>query len=194
MRRRDPRRPFRPCAGSELNDSLGETNERGTDEREIDDMTLLALDAGVRETGWAVFHAGGIVHTGIIKPSGSRELDAAVRVDHLVQSLDELVDRWKPGAAAYGQPSGMRWPVPSLEVLDNALFKWSSGHRLPLYTYSAQEVRAALTQNSNIPQDQLAFAIMRRMGLIGVRKSTHEWEALAVGYYHLCQRPGRRMA
>ena len=153
-------------------------------------MTLLALDAAVRETGWAIFNPGGIIHTGTIRMSKSRDLDAPGRVSHLVRNLDLLVARWHPRTVAYGQPSGMRWPVPSLELLDNSLINWSERHRLPLYTYSAQEVRTALASHARVPQDQLAFAIMRRMGLIGVRKSTHEWEAMAIGYYHLCRRPG----
>lgn len=150
-------------------------------------MTLLALDAGVRETGWAVFHPDGRNDTGIIRMSRSRSLDAAGRVTHLVSCLDELAACWAPGAIAYGQPSGIRWPVPSLQLLDEALAGWSNRHRLPLYTYSSQEVRAAIARHSRVPQDQLAYAIMRRLGLIGVRKSTHEWEALAIGYYHLCR-------
>lgn len=150
-------------------------------------MTLLALDAGVMETGWAVFRSDRMFDTGIIKMARnrSRTLDAAGRVEYLVRCLDELVAWWMPAAVAYGQPSGLRWPAPSLEMLDNALVNWSANQRMPLYTYSAQEVRAAIARHSNVPPDQLAYAIMRRLGLIGVSKSTHEWEALAVGYYHL---------
>ena len=150
-------------------------------------MTLLALDAGVRETGWAVFHTDGRNDTGIIRLSRSRSLDAAGRVVHLVACLDDLVGRWNPRTVAYGQPSGIRWPVPSLQLLDEALADWASRRGLPLFTYSGQEVRAAIARRSRVPQDQLAYAIMRRLGLIGVSKSTHEWEALAIGYYHLCR-------
>lgn len=148
-------------------------------------MTLLALDAGVRETGWAVYLPDRMVSTGVIKLSRSRRLDTAGRVSHLVRCLNDLVAQWQPVAVAYGQPSGIRWPTPSLELLDNALVNWSAGHRLPLYTYSAQEVRAAIARHSHVPPDQLAYAIMRRLRLIGASKSTHEWEALAIGYYHL---------
>ena len=152
-------------------------------------MTLLALDAGVRETGWAIFRDADMDSTGIIRLPRSRSLDAADRVSHLVRCLDGMVARWNPAAVAYGQPSGIRWPVPSLELLDAALVNWSARHRLPLYTYSAQEVRAAIARHSHVPQDQLAYAVMARLGLIGQSKTTHEWEALAVGYYHLCRWP-----
>ena len=136
-------------------------------------MTLLALDAGVRETGWAVFRsahrdgANRMDETGIISLPRSIKVDGAARVKHLVRCLDELVSRWNPANVAYGQPSGIRWPVPSLQLLDDALVNWSANHRLPLYTYSAQEVRTAIAGHSHVPQDQLAYAIMARLGLIG---------------------------
>lgn len=181
----------------------------GSGEKPAPGTTLLALDAGVRETGWAIFHpdrmndagndagsdtgnnAGNNAgsDTGIIRLPRSRNLDAADRVAHLVRCLDRLVARWSPAAVAYGQPSGIRWPVPSLELLDAALVNWSAGHRLPLYTYSAQEVRAAIARHAHAPRDQLAYAVMSRLGLIGQSKTTHEWEALAIGYYHLHRWP-----
>ena len=56
------------------------------------------------------------------------------------------------------------------------------------------EVRAAIARHSRVPQDQLAYAIMRRLRLIGARKSTPEWEALAIGYYHFCRMAARARA
>ena len=155
-------------------------------------MTLLALDARIMETGWAVFRRHGIRGTGVIRASRSRSLDAGGRVTHLVSCLDELATRWKPDTVACGQPSGMHWPVPALELLDGSLAEWSERRRLALYTYSSEEVRAAIARHAKVPQDQLAYAIMRRLGLIGERKSTPEWEALAIGYYHLCHRSGEK--
>ena len=150
-------------------------------------MTLLALDAGIMETGWAVFGPGSVSETGVIRISRSRSLDTAGRVAHLVRTLDELAAQWNLHAVAYGQPSGMHWPVPALELLDGSLAEWSERRRLAFYTYSVEEVRAAIARHARVPQDQLAFAIMRRLELIGERKSTSEWEALAIGYYHLCR-------
>ena len=148
-------------------------------------MALLALDARIMETGWAVFLPRRVSDTGVIRMSRSRSLDTAGRVTHLVSCLDELAAYWKPDTVAYGQPSGMHWPVPALELLDCSLAEWSKRHRLTLYTYPSEEVRAAIARHSRVPQDQLSYAIMRRLGLIGERKSTPEWEALAIGYHHL---------
>ena len=149
---------------------------------------LLALDAGVRETGWAVFHREAIQATGIIKLASRRRINPQVRVDHLVGCLDELVARWKPDVVACCQPTGIGWRAPALDLLDSALAGWSRRHWLCLYAYTAQEVRAAVAGHPNASRVDLGYAVMVRFGLIGDSKTTHEWEAIAVGGYHLNQR------
>ena len=86
---------------------------------------------------------------------------------------------------AQSRPSGIRWSVPAIELLENALVEWSQINGLPLHAYTAQEVRWAITGHPNASRDQLAYAVMVRLGLIGQAKTTHEWEAIAVGHYHL---------
>ena len=54
---------------------------------------LLALDAGVRESGWAVFEDGRTVKTGVIGAGTKRRTEAQIRVSHLVEKLDLLVER-----------------------------------------------------------------------------------------------------
>lgn len=147
--------------------------------------TLIALDAGVRETGWAVFCNGQIEATGTIAVRSRHRVDASVRVAHLIESLDSLMDRWNPDAVACSQPTGIGWKVPALVLLDEALAEWSTGHRLGLYSYTAQEVRTAVAGHPNASRGDLGYAVMMRFGLIGLSKTTHEWEAIAIGGYHL---------
>ena len=149
---------------------------------------LLALDAGVRETGWAIFQDGLPVTTGTIGTPGRSGLDAPTRVSRLVEALDRLVEHWRPGSVAHSQPSGIHWPVPTLELLDAALLQWSRAHLLRLYSYTTQEVRAVLAGHPNASKDQLAYEVMVSLGLIGQAKTAHEWEAVAVGYYHLSRK------
>jgi len=153
--------------------------------RRDDEAVLLAIDAGLRETGWAIFRCGEPVTTGVIVVPGRRRVDAKVRVARLVQCLDALVDEWRPGGVVYSQPTGIHWPMPALELLDAALTEWSEQRRLTAYTYTAQEVRLAIAGHPNVSRDRLAYAVMVRLGLIGQGKTTHEWEAVAVGDYHL---------
>ena len=145
---------------------------------------LLALDAGVRETGWAVFQDGKVIESGITGLSTRRKVEPEVRVSHLIESLDELAGKWTPQAVALCQPSGINWPVPALDLLVSSLSEWSAGRGLPQFSYTAQEVRAAIAGHPNASRDQLGYATMLLLGLIGQGRSTHEWEAIAVGHYH----------
>ncbi len=155
----------------------------------VEDQTLLAIDAGVRETGWAIFQSERLDGTGVIAVVGRGRVKGAVRVAHLIQCLDELVAQWRPGAVACCRPSGINWSIPSLELLSCALRQWAHRHGLRLYNYSTQEVRSAIAGHPNASRDQLGYAIMVHLGMIGQGKTTHEWEAVAAGYYHLTQQP-----
>ena len=148
---------------------------------------LLALDAGVRETGWAVFQDGEVIESGVTGLSTRRKVEPEVRVSHLIESLDELAGKWTPQAVALCQPSGINWPVPALDLLVSSLSEWSAGRGLPQFSYTAQEVRTAIAGHPNASRDQLGYATMLLLGLIGQSRSTHEWEAIAVGHYHQTQ-------
>ena len=69
--------------------------------------SLLALDAGVRETGWAILGSGRQVSTGMIGMKGLRGIDAPARLAHMVAKLDQLADEWRPAAVAHSRPSGI---------------------------------------------------------------------------------------
>ena len=153
---------------------------------------LLALDAGVRETGWAVFNPGSEVVTGVIGLPARRGIKARDRLTHLIEGLDALVEQWRPEMVVHSQPSGIHWPVPALELLDAALLEWSGRHRLRLYAYTAQEVRTAVAGHPNASREELAYAVMAGLGLIGQAKTTHEWEAIAVGQFHASRAPTGR--
>ena len=123
--------------------------------------------------------------TGVIGAKAKRRMDAEARIMQLVGCLDGLVQEWRPAAVVHSLPSGIHWRVPALDLLNNALLQWSERHHLPLHPYTAQEVREAVAGHPNASRDQLGYAVMERLGLIGQDKTTHEWEALAVGHYHL---------
>ena len=83
------------------------------------------------------------------------------------------------------QPSGINWPVPALDLLVLSLARWSTERCLPQFSYTTQVVRTAIAGHPNASRDQLGYAIMLLLGLVGQGRSTHEWEAIAVGHYHL---------
>ena len=109
-----------------------------------DTPVLLALDAGVREAGWAVFKDGGVIESGVTGLSPRRKLEPEVRLSHLIESLAGLAGQWTPQPVALCQPSGINWPVPALALLISSLAARSSERGLPQFSYTAQEVRAAI--------------------------------------------------
>ena len=134
-----------------------------------------------------MFQNGEVIESGVTGLSTRRKVEPEVRVSHLIESLDELAGKWTPQAVALCQPSGINWPVPALDLLVSSLSEWSAGRGLPQFSYTAQEVRTAIAGHPNASRDQLGYATMLLLGLIGQGRSTHEWEAIAVGHYHQTQ-------
>ena len=151
---------------------------------------LLALNAGTRDTGWAIFSGREIVDSGVITVTRARIDPAGLRILRLLSEVDDLVCRHQPVEVASGRPSGLRWEVPALELLELELVRWAGGAGLPLTQYPMETVRRAVVGNSRASGESLAFAVMTALGLVGMRKSTQEWGAAAIGAYHLCQMEG----
>ena len=152
---------------------------------------LLALDAGVRQTGWAVFESKKLLRTGVIASSKRNGLKGRDRIANLMAALDLLAEDSHPKTVACCQPSGINWTVPSIRLLEESLLNWAETRKIGFFSYTTQEIRAAIAGFANASPDRLGYAIMVRLGLIGQRRSTHEWEAVAVGYYHLSRSTGR---
>lgn len=150
--------------------------------------TLLALDAGTRNTGWAVFR-GYVPHrTGVIALRRRKDNDAAAeRIVRLTEELDELAARCMPAAIAVSRPAGLGGarPAPALALLETALDEWAQRVGIALAAYPMAEVRRAVAGHPRAAPEAVAFAVMSALNLLGSRKTAHEWAALAVGSYHL---------
>ena len=154
---------------------------------------MLALDAGTRNTGWAVFQGYVPLRTGVITLRRRQHGDdAAARIVRLAAALDELAAECAPAAVAVAQPAGLggSTPAPALALLETALEQWGRRAGIPLTPYPAAEVRRAVAGHPRAAPPALAFAVMSALNLLGARKTANEWAALAVGAYHL-YRTGR---
>jgi len=100
---------------------------------------LLALDAGVRETGWAVFKNGDVIESWFTSLSTPRKVEAEFRSSRLIESLNVLASQWQPQIAALRQPSGINWPVPALDLLVSSLAEWSTERGFPQFSYTRPE-------------------------------------------------------
>ena len=154
---------------------------------------LLALYPGVRQTGWAVLGTcreqrparPPVAASGVVSLKTRQKVDPAERISYQVEALTALAARWRPGRVVLSAAGGMNWRLPGREQLDQALRRWAAGLGLPLTGYSATEVRAAIAGQPNASKDALGYAAMLRLGLIGQSRAAAEWEAIAVGCYHL---------
>ena len=181
----------------------------------------IAIPAGTRETGWAIFsteksirpnkiimpgevpsppsplHLGQsdqphaqwkVVETGsILAHHRPQRVDVTARIKAIEAELDKMAARWQPKEVACGKPSLMQLPSQreGYEMLTRSLERWAQGHGLPIYSYPLRQIRAAILGRANSGREELAYAVMTRWGLLGEGKSTHEWNAIAVGDYHL---------
>jgi len=64
---------------------------------------LLALDAGVREIGWAVFENGEVIKSRATGLSTRRKVEPEVPISHLIESLNVLASQWQPQIVALRQ-------------------------------------------------------------------------------------------
>lgn len=70
-------------------------------------------------------------------------------------------------------------------MLGRAMNLWARSHDLPLHSYPPREIRTSLIGRANAGKEELTYAVMTRWGLLGEEKTTQEWNAVAVGDYHL---------
>ncbi len=126
----------------------------------------------------------------IIAHDRARCVQIEERIVTTQAQLDLVIDTWHPAEIACGRPSIILLPgqKAGMDLLVNALDRWSKGHGLPLYPYLIREIRTQLLGRSKSAKEELAYAVMTRWGLLGELKTTHEWNAIVVGDYHLGRR------
>lgn len=148
---------------------------------------LLAVSPGTRRTGWAVFVDGLLKETGVISIPAVLRARPDERAALLVCSLDELAVRWDVGAVACRRGSSVGPPAPGTAPLEAALSRWREFRELAWYSCTTAEVRTALAGKPNASREALSYAVMEGLGLIGETRTMEEWEAAAIGVYHLRQ-------
>ncbi len=127
----------------------------------------------------------------IVAQSRQRPAVVSERIRTIATEVDRMAHRWSPGEVVCGKPSLIQLPPQQMwmEMLIEALETWAQGRRLSLVCYTLREIRTAVTGRANVAKEELAYSMMTRWGLLGHGKTTHEWNAIAVGDYHL----GRRL-
>ena len=183
---------------------MGGTSARPEEEEPSEDypyygeaITVLGLYPGVRATGWAVLVAATVAATGAalaapsvlasgqVSTKTQRKMQPSDRIACQLETLSVVAARWRPGCVARSTPAVACWRLPGLVELESAFREWAESIRLPLMDYHSPAVRAAVAGRPNASADALAYATMQRSGLIGQRRTSSEWEAIAAACHHL---------
>ena len=151
---------------------------------------LLAISVGTRRTGWAVFVDGLLNSTSVFSVPSVLRARPDERAVLLVCSLDELAVRWDVGTVACRRRSSVGPPAPGTAPMEAALSRWREFRELEWHSCTTAEVRTALAGKSNASRGALSYAVMEKLGLIGETRTMEEWEAAAIGVYHLLQSSG----
>ena len=159
-------------------------------EKSLEKITTSSLETGHEDRphahpDWELAETGVI-----IAHDRPWRVDLTERIKAIQEALDNIAEAWLPREAARGTPAPIKLPnqQEGIEILGRSLERWSESRNLPLYSYTVREIRTALLGRSKPAKEELAYAAMTRWGLLGTGKNTHEWNAIAVGDYHLERR------
>jgi crossover junction endodeoxyribonuclease RuvC len=154
--------------------------------------TILAIDPGLRELGYAVLTGKKLAVSGVrplfLLPRGRRVLEA-------LRLLRQWITAFRPDVVViertYSHPTGTFNAVHGLAV---ALQKAASRRGVPAVSYPPQTVRKAIVGNGNAEKQEAARALAARypatrMYLTSDRKwktryFLNQFDAIALGVYH----------
>lgn len=156
-------------------------------------MLILGIDPGSRSAGWGIIEekekTSRVVAFGVVKPPPVRELPP--RLKHLFEAFTEIIDTHSPDEVA----------VESVFFAENAKSALMLGQALaaailpglaagiPLYEYSALQVKKAATGRGHARKDQVAEMVCRLLSLKQKPKPQDVTDALAVALCHIHSSP-----
>ena len=100
---------------------------------------LLAVEACIREMGWAIFADSRLTDTGRFACVRRQQGTGHGVVEAILLALNEVVAACQPGEVASAQPFRNQWPASGLDELAPAMQTWADQHRLPLFVYTPRE-------------------------------------------------------
>ena len=143
--------------------------------------TGLAASGSCR-TAWELVESGVIV-----AQSRAHPREVSERIEVIQHELDKIAKTWDPQDVACGKRSLIQLPAQQMwmDMLAQALEQWANMRKLALRCYNLKDIRASVVGRTNVAKEELNYAMMTRWGLLGQGKTTQEWNAIAVGDYHI---------
>lgn len=128
-------------------------------------MLLLGIDPGLQKTGWGVIRrtTDGLwyVAHGVIKSSQSAPF--ASRLRQIYESLDAVVQQFSPDAAAVEETFVNSNPSSTLRLgmARGVILLAPAMREVPVFEYSATQVKKAVVGSGHADKDQVAMMVKR---------------------------------
>lgn len=131
-------------------------------------VRVLGVDPGSRATGWALVVSEGnrsrLESCGVLRPKGE---DHSVRLADLDRLFSALVDELSPDCAAVESGFTGRNPKSGLVLAESRGVLLAALGRVPIavHPYTPAEVKSAMVGHGTAEKQQVAFMVVRLLGL-----------------------------
>lgn len=158
---------------------------------------LVAIDPGSNAMGVAVFGGGVLVDTFTIKASAKvkdadeRTWDMLRRVGMWRESLTNLpLSMMRESTLAYEDPvymtvQGQARPISQLYRFVGHLDQWARDQGWKVYKYPVPDIKHGIVGTVSASKVAVETVLRHELNLHDEVKTEHEWDAIAVGIYHL---------
>jgi crossover junction endodeoxyribonuclease RuvC len=150
-------------------------------------MRVLGLDPGLRHTGWGVIDVDGnrLTHVADGVASAPTDLPLGERLVALFRQLGEVIERFRPDAAAVEETFVNRNPASTLKlgVARGVVLLAPAERGVPVSEYSANMVKKSVVGAGHAEKTQVQLMVRRLLPGCAVVKADAA-DALAVAICH----------
>lgn len=160
-------------------------------------MKALGIDPGLMTTGYGVLEQQGgkirLIEAGTIRTGDSR-VPLPIRLRRLHEELEVLLDDHEPDVMALEQLYA-NYEHPRTAILmghARGVICLAAGlHDIPLFHYTASEVKSAVTGNGRASKEQIGQFVRRTFALVDTPGPADVTDAVAIAMCHLQREGGR---
>lgn len=150
---------------------------------------VLGIDPGLNTTGYGLIDMTSqqpqLVEAGVIRSRRADELP--LRLKALFDGLNDVLNSLKPDAVAIEELYS-HYERPQTAILmghaRGVLCLATGLSDVPLYHYSATQIKKVLTGNGRAPKSQVQLSVTRQLGLAEVPETPDVADALAIAICH----------
>jgi crossover junction endodeoxyribonuclease RuvC len=167
------------------------TPQRKKDRRASDELVILAIDPGLKITGFGILAKAGeavrALDFGTVTVSA--DLPLPQRLRSLFEALEELILRWSPAEVAIEAPfvaANKQVAVAIGEARAVAMLAAAQAG-LPVFSYSPAEVKEAVTGYGRGEKRQVQEMVRLQLGLETIPQPDDAADALATALCHVAR-------